>query len=104
MKVVSQRLAKKIIISNRHIRLHIDAIQVYHLEFRTVTARQFEQNKRLYLMLRGIQDDLFDLKNEIKRQRKEQESDLSPKVFDVSSLYFSCQSKLDRLTSILFLL
>ena len=63
--------------------------QVYHfLEFRAVNAKQFEQNKRLYLMLCSVQDDLLGIKNEIKKQRKERESDLSTQVFDVSGYLF----------------
>jgi hypothetical protein len=70
-------------------------LKFYHLEFRAVHAKQLEQNKRLYLMLCDIQDDLRDIKNEIKKQKKERESDLSPRVLDVSALFLVQASLID---------
>ena len=70
-------------------------LKFYHLEFRAVHAKQLEQNKQLYLMLCDIQDDLLDIKNKIKKQKKERESDLSPWVLDVSGLFLVKASLID---------
>lgn len=70
-------------------------LKFYHLEFRAVHAKQLEQNKRLYLMLCNIQDDLLVIKNDIKKQKKERESDLSARVLDVSGLFLVKASSID---------
>src|SRR5260364_70517 len=59
----------------------------YHQEF----GRLYTQNQQLYLLLKWLNEDVREIKTELKRKRNEQENELSPQVMDVSeflSKYF----------------
>ena len=46
----------------------------------------FDQHRELYLMLRQLRSDISSVKEELKRQRNDQENNLSQAVLDVSLL------------------
>src|SRR5260364_451296 len=52
----------------------------YHQEF----GRLYTQNQQLYLLLKWLNEDVREIKTELKRKRDEQENELSPQVMDVS--------------------
>src|SRR5260364_231543 len=59
----------------------------YHQEF----GRLYTQNQQLYLLLKWLNEDVREIKTELKRKRNKQENELSLQVMDVSeflSKYF----------------